>query len=520
MRDLLTLGQMLAVHARLRPDALGARDLERALTFAQWNTRSRRLANALAGLGLAKGDRIAVLAWNCLEWLEIYAAAAKAGLIVTTLNFRSVPDEHLFVIEDAEAGLVVCQAGLEAAIEAIRDRLALPADRFVLFGADPPAGWRSYEELLGAGADREPEVEVAPGDPWTLLYTSGTTGKPKGVVRSHRAAALLALVTEIELSLHREDEALLVMPLCHANSVNFFVSFSYCGAAVSVYSRKSFDPAHFLKSFSELGATFTSLVPTQYVMLLELPAKAREGLRLDRARKLMISSAPAREETKRAVMAMFPNAGLFELYGSSEGGWVTMLRPHEQLDHLGTVGRECVGTRPIRFLDERGEEVPDGSPGELFHCTPYTFDCYWKRPEATAEAFRGDYCTVGDMGLRDAQGYIRLLDRKRNMIITGGENVYPAEVEQVLAQHPAVREIAIVGLPDPLWGERVHAVIVLHDGARLSEQEFLDWARPRLAGYKRPRSCSFLTWEEIPRTTTGKIQHRALRDRLAGQERH
>lgn len=232
----------------------------------------------------------------------------------------------------------------------------------------------------------------------------------------------------------------------------------------------------------------------------------------------MISSAPAREETKRAVMDLFPKAGLFELYGSSEGGWVTMLRPYEQLDHLGTVGRECVGTRPIRFLDERGQEVPDGTPGELFHCTPYTFDSYWKRPDATAEAFRGDYCTVGDMGLRDDQGYIRLLDRKKNMIITGGENVYPAEVEQVLAQHPAVREIAIVGLPDPLWGERVHAVIVLHDGARLSEPEFLDWARPRLAGYKRPRSCSFLAWDELPRTTTGKIQHRALRDRLAGRE--
>ncbi|MCS7268873.1 MAG: AMP-binding protein [Geminicoccaceae bacterium] len=519
MRDLLTLGQMLAVHARLRPNALGARDLERALSFAQWNTRSRKLANALAGLGLTKGDRIAVLAYNCLEWLEIFAAAAKAGLVVTTLNFRGVPEDHLFVIEDAEAGLLICQAGLEGAIEAIRDRLRLPPDRFVLFGAPPPAGWRSYEDLLARGADREPEVAVAASDPWTLLYTSGTTGKPKGVVRSHRAAALLSLVTEIELGLHREDEALLVMPLCHANSVNFFCAFTYCGAAVSVYSRKSFDPAHFLKTFAELGASFTSLVPTQYVMLLELPAKDKEGLRLDRAKKLMISSAPAREETKRAVMEMFPAAGLFELYGSSEGGWVTMLHPHEQLDHLGTVGRECVGTKPIRFLDDAGNEVPDGTPGELFHATPYTFDYYWKRPDATAEAFRGEYCTVGDVGLRDEQGYIRLLDRKKNMIITGGENVYPAEVEQVLARHPAIREVAVIGLPDPLWGERVHAVVALQEGARLEEGELLDWARPRLAGYKRPRSCTFLALEEFPRTATGKIQHRVLREKILARER-
>lgn len=514
MRDLLTMGEMLAVHARLRPDALGARDLTRSLTFSAWNARSRRLANALMGLGLRKGDRAAVLAWNCLEWLEIYMAAAKAGLVVTTLNFRSRPEEHLFILDDAEAAVLFCQAGLEPTIEAIRDRLALPPDRFVLFGGPPPVGWRAYEELLAAGADREPEAAVAGTDPWTLLYTSGTTGEPKGVVRSHRAAALLALTTEVELGLHRKDEALLVMPLCHANSVNFFCAFTYCGAAVSVYSRKSFDPAHFLKTFADLGASFTSLVPTQYVMLLELPPAEKRTTNLDRVKTLMISSAPAREETKRAVMEMFPHAGLFELYGSSEAGWVTMLHPHEQLEHLGTVGRECVGTKPVRFLDDAGNEVPDGTPGELFHCTPYTFDYYWKRPEATAEAFRGEYCSVGDVGLRDERGYIRLLDRKKNLIITGGENVYPAEVEQVLAQHPAVREVAVVGLPDPLWGERVHAVVALHAGASLSEAELLEWARARLAGFKRPRSCSLIPFDAFPRTATGKIQHRVLRDRL------
>ena len=179
----------------------------------------------------------------------------------------------------------------------------------------------------------------------------------------------------------------------------------------------------------------------------------------------MISSAPARPDTKRAVMEMFPNSGLFELYGSSEAGWVTMLHPHEQFTKLGSVGRECVGSAPIRMLDEDGNEVPDGEAGELYSCNPYTFDGYWKLPEKTAEAFRGDYCTVGDMARRDADGYIHLVDRKSNMIISGGENIYPSEVEAVLGAHPAVKDVAVVGLPDQKWGERVHAVVVLHDGA-------------------------------------------------------
>ncbi len=171
---------------------------------------------------------------------------------------------------------------------------------------------------------------------------------------------------------------------------------------------------------------------------------ARGNAGFEQVEKLMISSAPARAETKREVMEMFPNSGLFELYGSTEAGWVTMLHPDEQFDHLGTVGRE-VGSAPIRMLDDNGNEVPDGEPGELYSCGPYAFDGYWNLPDKTAEAFRGNYLSVGDMALRDADGFIRLIDRKKNMIITGGENVYPSEVETVLAAHPDVRDVAVVG---------------------------------------------------------------------------
>ena len=520
MGEVLTLGQMLAAHARLHGGRTGARDLERAMTFRQWDERSCRLANALLGLGLAKGDRVAVLAYNSLEWAEIYAATAKAGLVAVPINFRLVGPEVRYIVEDSGASALIVQDELAGVVEEIRAGLSVPSANIVHFGQRScPAGLRAYEDLLAAASDREPGVPVAATDPWTLMYTSGTTGNPKGAIRNHKGAALLSLVTEIELGLHRRDGALLVMPMCHANSLNFFGSFSYCGGETAIYSRKSFDPEHCVRTLAEGGSTFTSLVPTHYAMMLDLPAAVRARHDLGRVTKLMISSAPARPETKRAVMEMFRSSGLFELYGATELGWATMLHPHEQFTKLGSVGRECVGSAPIRLLDEAGQEVPDGEPGELYASTPYLFDGYWKLPEKTKEAFRGEYCTVGDMARRDEDGYIHLVDRKSNMIISGGENIYPSEVETALAAHPAVKDVAVVGLPDPKWGERVHAVVVLRDGAALDEAGLLDWSRDRLAGYKRPRSCSFVRDDEIPRNALGKVLHRALKAKLASAAR-
>ena len=512
---LLNLGQILSANARLQPSRIGARDLERAMSFQVWNRRACQLANALTGLGMRKGERVAVLAYNCVEWLEIYAATAKAGLIAVPINFRLAGPEIRFIVENSGAAFLIVQDQLSGVIEEQLPDFPLKADRIIHFGVAPaPAGMRDYETLIAAAAGDEPAQVVHAADPWMLMYTSGTTGKPKGVIRSHQGAALLSLVTEIELGIERRDEALLVMPMCHANSLYFYGSFAYCGAATSVYSRKSFDPEEALRVLSESGATFTSLVPTHYIMMLSLPAAAKSRYSTRTVNKLMISSAPAREDTKRAVMEMFANSGLFELYGSTEAGWVTMLHPDEQFTKLGSVGRECVGSAPIRILDADGQEVKDGEPGELYSCNPYTFDGYWNLPEKTREAFRDGYCTVGDMALRDADGYIRLVDRKANMIISGGENVYPSEVESTLGGHPKVKDVAVIGLPDEKWGERVHAVIVAHQGEQPTEEELHAWCRSRIAGYKRPRSFSFMRDDDMPRTATGKILHRVLREKI------
>lgn len=518
MTPLLTVGQMLSAHARVQPDRLGARDLERQMTFREWNMRACRLANGFTGLGLAKGDRVAVLAYNRVEWAEIYLAVAKAGLVAVPINFRLTAREAKFICDDCAVTAVIAEDALFSVVEEIRSELAVASSRYIHFGgARTPAGWRSYEALIDAASPAEPAVAVDPEDPWCLMYTSGTTGNPKGAIRSHRGMAMLALMTQVELSLKRRDDALLVMPMCHANSLNFFTSFLSIGARVTVFSRPNFDAALCLRTIGGKGITFTSLVPTHFSMMLEVPEAERGGADFDRVEKLMISSAPARAETKRAVMEMFPNSGLFELYGSTEAGWVTMLHPDEQFDHLGTVGREVVGSAPVLLLDEQGDEVPDGQPGELFSCGPYAFEGYWNLPEKTAEALRGNYLSVGDVAIRDPDGYIRLVDRKKNMIISGGENVYPSEVEAALAAHPAVRDVAVIGLPDDKWGERVAAAVVLRSGSTLTEAELIAWSATRLAGYKRPRSIVFLQAEEMPRNATGKILHRVLRDMLREQ---
>jgi fatty-acyl-CoA synthase len=512
MTPLLTMGEALSRNAWLYPEKCGARDLARSMTFREWNRRSCRLANALLGLGLDKGDRIAVLAYNCVEWMEIYAATAKAGLVAVPINFRLREDEIRYIVEDCAAGAFIVQHDLVESIARVRGEGAIPTRNFIHFGQRAaPAGFAAYEALIAAAEEADPDVPVAAEDTWALIYTSGTTGKPKGAMRSHGSHALLNFATLLDMGFGHDDRCLLVMPMCHANSLNFASAFAYAGATCCVYDSKAFEPEHLLRTMAETRATFTSLVPTHYVMLLGLPDSAKAKHDVDSVTKLLVSSAPARKDTKLAIMEFFRNSQLFELYGSTEQGWVTLLRPQEQLTKLGSVGREFTGSAPIKLIAENGDEAAE--VGDLYSRTPWCFEGYWNLPDKTAEAFRGPYLSVGDVARRDPDGYYTLVDRKSNMIISGGENVYPSEVENMLGGHPKVRDVAVIGRPDPKWGEAVHAVVVLRAGASASETELLDWCAGRIAGYKRPKSVSFIPDEEMPRTATGKILHRVLKAR-------
>ena len=518
MSHLLSVSDAIAAHARLQPRNLGARDSKRSLTFAAWEERASRLANGLLGLGLHKGDRVALLAYNCVEWMEIYVAIARAGLVAVPINFRLMAPEIAYIVSHSEARAMIVQDDLRDRVESIQGELSLSPRNLIHFGGDTPAGWQGYEALIEASAATPPKVTVKPEDPFALMYTSGTTGRPKGAVRNHEGNALIAWATALEFGFSRNDTALLVMPMCHANSLYFGMTFMYAGAPVVVDDHKSFDPEALIDTLAREKVTFTSLVPTHYIMMLGLPEAVKAKYDVSAVDKLLISSAPARKDTKLDIMKYFSNSRLFELYGSSEAGWVTLLRPDEQIERLGSVGREWAGSGAIKILDPDGNEVPDGEVGELHSRTAYVFDGYWKNPEKTAEAFRGEWCSVGDMARRDEDGYIHLVDRKSNMIISGGENIYPSEVESVLGGHPKIKDVAVIGVPHDKWGETVLAVVVLHDHRQATpalEAEIIDFTKDRMAGFKRPRKIVFVADAEMPRTATGKILHRTLRDRMA-----
>jgi acyl-CoA synthetase (AMP-forming)/AMP-acid ligase II len=516
MSQLLNVGEVLTMNAILYPEKIGARDLKRSMTFRKWNERACRLANALIGLGLKKGDRFAILAYNSVEWMEIYAASAKSGLIAVPINFRLAGPEIAYILENSDSMALIVEDPFVDTIESIRKDLAIPERNYISFGMEkPPPGYRGYEELISMASPMEPEVDVKPEDTWTFMYTSGTTGRPKGAIRSHESYVIFYLLNEVEFGFNRNDNGLLVMPMCHVNSIFYSFVFTYCGASVCVYNMRSFDPEHLLRTLAEQKITFTSLVPTHYIMMLSLPEAVKNRYNMESVRKLLISSAPARKDTKLGIMEYFRNSSLFEAYGSTEAGLVTLLRPEEQLSKIGSIGREIIGSGRIRLLDEEGKEVPEGEVGELYSRTPTAFSGYWKMPDKTAEAFRGPYCTAGDMAKRDEDGYYILVDRKSNMIITGGENVYPSEVENVVGSHPKVKDVAVIGLPDEKWGEAVTAVVILHEGMEATEKEIIDHCRGKIAGYKRPKSVIFIKDEEMPRTATGKILHRILRERYA-----
>ena len=514
MSQPLTISDAIATHARLRPKKIGARDSRRSISFAKWHQRASQLAHGLKNLGLKPGERVGIIAYNCLEWMEIYVGLARAGLVAVPLNFRLSAPEISYILQNAKVSTVITGPEFCGTLDELRDELPIAADRYLVIGEPPNATWRSYENLLSHANNADEFDSVNPNSTCALMYTSGTTGRPKGAIRSHSASAMIALATAVEMGFTHNDTALLVMPLCHANSLYFGTTFIHLGATCIVDDRRSYDPEALLSTLAQEKVTFTSLVPTHFIMLLALPDDVKNRYDVSSVGKLMVSSAPARKDTKLAILDYFKNGQLYELYGSTEAGWVTLLRPDEQIAKLGSVGREWAGSGAIRLLDEQRREVADGEVGELFSRTPYTFDGYWENPEKTAEAMAGSWCSVGDMAKRDTEGYIWLVDRKSNMIISGGENVYPSEVEGVLGKNTKVKDVAIIGLPHEKWGESVHAVVVLHEGQHSTQEEMRSWCKQHLASFKCPTSVSFIDDYSMPRTATGKILHRVLRQQL------
>jgi acyl-CoA synthetase (AMP-forming)/AMP-acid ligase II len=518
MASWLNLGQILKVNAKKFPRTVALRDKERQLTYAELNQRVNRLAHGLLDLGLVGGDKVAVLLENCIEIVEVYLATAKTGLVIVPLNFRLTGAELAYIANHSDARALIAHSEFTPCVDAIRPELRqIKADRYIVVGQELD-GYREYESLIGQAAEDEPQAHVDPHDPWILIYTSGTTGTPKGVVRSHESHIAFYLINAIDFGFNQHDVCLNVMPLCHINSTFFTFTFLYVGATAYIHPARSFRAEEILDIIEREKITFISLIPTHYALILNVPPEAKRR-DVSSMRKLLCSSAPVRKEMKLAIMEFFPGVELYEAYGSTEAGIVTVLKPEDQLRKLGSIGHESLGTDFVRVLDEGGREVGVGEIGELYSRGPMLFDEYYKMPEKTAASFREGWFSAGDMARRDVDGFFEIVDRKDNLIISGGEHVYPSEVEKVVGSHPGVLDVAVVGLPDERWGEAVTAFVIPRDPNDPPPVEEIIGCCEGMAGFKRPKAVHLISQDEMPRTASGKILHRALRIRYAGVSR-
>jgi acyl-CoA synthetase (AMP-forming)/AMP-acid ligase II len=512
----LNLGQIQKLNAKKFPDTVALKDKDRAFTYPEMNRRVNQLAHSLLSLGLQKGDKVAVLLENSIEIVEVFLATAKTGIIIVPINFRLVSPEVEYIAGNSDAKALIIHDQFVTTVEPIRNNLKnIAEDKYIVVGQSQD-GYLEYEAFIKDSSRAEPEIAVAAGDTWILLYTSGTTGKPKGVIRSHESHIAYYLNNAVDFGFNEKDTILNVMPLCHINSIFFTFTFLYIGGSAYIHPALSFKPEEILEIIEREKITFISLIPTHYNLILNADEDAKKR-DVSSIRKLLCSSAPGRKSMKQAVMKFFPGVELYEAYGSTEAGIVTILKPEFQMNKLGSIGFEALGSDLVKIFDENGTEVDVGEIGELFSRGPYLFNEYYKLPEKTTESFIGEWFSAGDMAKRDEDGFYHLVDRKNNLIITGGENVYPSEVEEVVGSHPCVFDCAVIGLPDEKWGERVTAIVIRKPGLTekdISEQDIIETCKNKIAGYKRPKEIIFIEQEDMPRTSTGKILHRKLRDRF------
>ena len=515
----LDIGKILAVNAFKYPDRMAFKDVRRQLTFSLLDERVNQLANAMHDMGLRKGDRFCVMLNNCIEFCEIYLAAGKAGTVAVPINTRYVATEAAYVANNSQAKAMFAGSPFLGLLSDARKLMPGIADeRWIsVLDAENAPGWTPFEQLMEAGSREVPDVEIHADDTWVQLYTSGTTGNPKGVVRSHQSYTAFYVLNAADFSFKPTDIGLTLMPLYHVNSTFYAFVFTYIGAGVYVHRDDRFDPAELLEVIDREKPTFSSMIPTHYNLILNIPQDEAQQYDVSSIECLLCSSAPVHAQTKLAIMEFFAGCRLFEAYGSTEAGLVTLLRPEDQMSNLGSIGLESVGTARIKILDDERKPVKQGEVGELFSHGPMLFDEYFQMPAKTAESHEGLYFSAGDMARQDEEGYYYIVDRKHNMIITGGEHVYPSEMEELIARHPRVFDVAVIGTPHPKWGEQVMAVVIPKEGQELTEQEIRDFVAPHVAGFKKPKRVAIITPDEMPRTTTGKILHRILRERYASE---
>jgi acyl-CoA synthetase (AMP-forming)/AMP-acid ligase II len=504
MPDLLTLhassqpGKVAVVDDRPGADTV-------SWTYAQLEAEANRLANALASLGVGPGEKVIWCGPNSPQVVAVINATRKLGAVAVPLNYRLTAAEARYIVIHSDARAAYVDAEYAHLIPAPQDGRPGNLRDVVVYGGPAPAGMLGDD--LATRAPAKPSAVATVGTA-TMIYTSGTTGQPKGAFRrttdQSTAVALIGLIGYTP-----DDIYLTSGPLYHSGPLAFMSAGLTLGQTIIV--QRKFEPEDWLRLVDRYGVTSTFSAPPLIRLVCALPAEVKARYDRSSMRIMLANAAPWSFALKQAYLADFPPGSLWEIYGSTELGVNCVLEPGDQLRKPGSCGKPAPGVE-IRLVDADGNEVTGtgpSHPGELYVSSTAVFSEYYKQPESYRAGMRGDFHTVGDIAYRDQEGYYYICDRKNDMIISGGMNVYPAEVEAVLEQHPAVFDVAVFGIPSEQWGEQVHATVVLAPGASLLAADVIAYARQRLAGYKCPGSVSFAS--ELPRTGSGKLLKRELR---------
>jgi long-chain acyl-CoA synthetase len=501
----------LAHHARVFPEKPALIMGDAVLTYGALNARVNRLAHALRRAGVGAGDAVAAVLHNGFEWFEVLEAVGKLGALLVPVGYRMKGPEIAYMVSDSRATVIVAAPDLRAEVDRALSELPLADDALWVIGPDAPWRGQSYETQLAAAPDSEPASAFVGGGYNVMVYTSGTTGRPKGIDRvTDPARAHLTILGVAQLwDCTAADVHLVAGPMYHTGPAGYATMHVLIGATVVIMPR--FDAGDALRLVERHRVTNTFMVPTHFSRILQLDDAARRR-DLSSLRLVLHSAAPCPAPVKRAIMRVFPPHTITEFYGASESGF-TKITAEEWLQKPGSVGRPWPG-HELRVLDENGQPCATGSVGLIYVKGPHLTFQYRNAEEKNRSAFRDGCFTAGDLGWLDADGYLFIADRRTDLIITGGANVYPAEVESVLMQHPQIADVAVVGIPDPEMGKTVLAVVELRAGARADAADIVAFARRDLAHYKCPRRVEFV--DQLPREPSGKVRKAALVARYAG----
>lgn len=494
----------------LYPDNTAIVHGDQRITYAEFERQINRMANILRELGLQKGDAVSVLGENSVMVLVAQYALIKSGLVWAPLNFRNHPNEHAHYLNNAESKAVILQQQFAEGMDSIRDRLDT-CKHFIVDG-EGYEGMLRYSDLMEKADDSPFKVEIHENDILGILHTSGTTGKAKGVVHTHRNWTIMSMLISSILDIRKTDVALYIAPTNHGSGL-LVGPHLMMGVKNILVSHMDLD--YILNTIQEEKVTTMWLAPTIIYFLLAYPTL--KDYNFGSLRNLCYSSAPMSSEKLKEAIGIFGNT-FNQTYGLTECPMITGLEAlehvvdgtDEQVLRLGSAGREYMLT-DVRVVDENGADVPNGEMGEIIVRSPLVMKEYWKNPEATAVAIRDGWLYTGDMGHLDKNGFLFIADRKKDLIITGGYNVYPKEVEDVIFKHPAVFETAVIGVPDEMWGESIKACVVLRPGMQASEEDIISLCKENLASYKKPKSVEFI--DALPKNLTGKILKAELREK-------